>query len=128
MRALTVFGDEKMEIREIPLPRPGPRDVVLRVGAVGFCGTDFHIYEGRANYNTGPSGLSIPTSIEPQILGHEFTGTVAEAGREVRDLAIGDRVVVDQGLNCSSRARKEWCEYCSTGHTHQCREYELDYE
>lgn len=123
MRALAVFGDEKMELRDAPLPQVGPREVVLRVGAVGFCGTDFHIYEGRANYNTDRSGVPIPTSIEPQILGHEFSGTVVERGSEVTDLAVGDRVVVDQGLNCSSRAKLEWCEYCTTGNTHQCREY-----
>jgi threonine dehydrogenase-like Zn-dependent dehydrogenase len=124
MRALAIYGDEKMELREASLQRPGPREVVLKVGAVGFCGTDFHIYEGRANYNTDPSGIPIPTSIEPQILGHEFSGTVIEAGSEVTDLAAGDRVVVDQGLNCSSRAKEQWCEYCLTGNTHQCREYE----
>jgi L-iditol 2-dehydrogenase len=123
MRALAVYGDEKMDLCETAVQPHTAKDVVLRVGAVGFCGTDFHIYEGRANYNTDSSGLPIPTSVEPQILGHEFSGTVVELGSEVADLAVGDRVVVDQGLNCSSRAKLEWCEYCTTGNTHQCREY-----
>ncbi len=123
MRALAVYGSEKMEMREAGRRAPGPREVVIAVGAVGLCGTDFHIYEGRANYHTDASGKPIPTSVESQILGHEFAGTIVEVGSEVRDLKVGDRVAVDQGLNCSSRGRAGWCEYCSTGSSHQCFEY-----
>src|SRR5581483_2041836 len=123
MKALTLCEAKKMEPREIAQPSPGPREVLLRVGAVGLCGTDFHIYEGCANYNADSSGRLIPFSEQPQILGHEFCGTVVETGSEVRDLRPGDRVVVDQGLNCSSYAAAALCEYCATGNTHQCANY-----
>lgn len=123
MQALVVTDAEKIELAEIPQPVIKPPEVLIRVGAVGLCGTDFHIYEGRANYNTDPSGRIIPLSEQPQVLGHEFCGTIIEIGEAVSDLKIGDRVVVDQGLNCSSRGSSEWCEYCVTGNTHQCANY-----
>jgi len=124
MRALTVCAPEKMELREIPTPEVRPREVLIKSGAVGLCGTDFHIYQGHANYNTDASGRLIPFEERPQILGHEFCGVVIDAGAEVKDLKAGDRVVIDQGLNCLSRAETELCEYCATGNSHQCARYE----
>lgn len=124
MRALAVCAPRKMELREIGAPEVGPRDVLVKSGAVGLCGTDFHIYEGHANYNYDAAGRPIPFEDRPQILGHEFCGVVAEVGAEVVDLKAGDRVVVDQGINCLSRARAELCEYCATGNSHQCARYE----
>jgi threonine dehydrogenase-like Zn-dependent dehydrogenase len=126
MQALVLKDAGRMELADIPQPSPLPHEVVVRVGAVGLCGTDFHIYEGSANYNLDAAGRPVPLAEEPQILGHEFCGTIAELGSAVEGLGVGDRVVVDQGLNCSSRRRAaaEWCEYCATGNTHQCADYE----
>lgn len=125
MKALAVYEAAKMELRDIPQPALQPHEVALRVGAVGLCGTDFHIYEGKANYNFDANGRRIPLSEEAQILGHEFCGTIVEAGKDVRDLNVGDRVIADQGLNCSSRglSRNQWCEYCVSGDSHQCLHY-----
>ncbi|HEY7183529.1 MAG TPA: alcohol dehydrogenase catalytic domain-containing protein [Blastocatellia bacterium] len=123
MKALALYAPEKMELREFPGPEVRPRDILIRSGAVGLCGTDFHIYQGHANYNTDDSGRLIPLEESPQILGHEFCGVVVEAGAEVKDLKPGDRVVVDQGINCLSRAEVELCEYCATGSNHQCAKY-----
>jgi len=97
--------------------------VLLRVAAVGLCGTDFHIFNGHGNYHVDPSGRTIPLSESPQVLGHEFVGIVEEAGPAVGDLAVGDRVVVDQGRNCMSVARLPLCEYCATADSHQCATY-----
>lgn len=124
MNALTVSAPEKMELREIATPNAGPREILIKSGAVGLCGTDFHIYQGHANYNYDASGRQIPFEERPQILGHEFCGIVVDVGSEVRDLKVGDRVVVDQGINCLSRAETELCEYCATGNSHQCARYE----
>jgi L-iditol 2-dehydrogenase len=124
MRALAVCAPRKMELREIAAPEVGPLEVLVKSGAVGLCGTDFHIYEGHANYNYDASGRPIPFEERPQILGHEFCGVVVETGAAVTDLKVGDRVVVDQGINCRSRSRAELCEYCATGHSHQCARYE----
>ncbi len=123
MRALAVCLPEKMELREIPAPAIGRREVLIEMGAVGLCGTDFHIYAGQANYNTDANGRQIPFEEQPQILGHEFCGIVVEAGSAVKDLKAGDRVVVDQGINCLSRGETELCEYCATGNSHQCARY-----
>ena len=111
MRVLALCAPEKMEVREMPVPEPRPHEILLKVGAVGLCGTDFHIYEGRANYNSDSSGRLIPLEEQALILGHEFCGTIAEVGSLVKDLKVGDRVAVDQGLNCHSRGLSDLCEY-----------------
>src|SRR6266540_4052296 len=120
MRAAVLHDVARMDVRQVARPEPGPRDVLVRVSAVGLCGTDFHIFEGHANYQTDRRGRPISLRDALQILGHEIAGTVLEVGREVRDLAPGDAGVLDQGLNCSSAAREPKCEYCVTGDSHQC--------
>jgi L-iditol 2-dehydrogenase len=123
MHALTLCAPEKMEMSEVTAPEIGPRQILIRSGSVGLCGTDFHIYMGHANYNTDDAGRLIPLEEAPQILGHEFCGVVVDIASEVKDLKPGDRVVVDQGINCLSRAEAELCEYCATGSNHQCAKY-----
>lgn len=123
MRACVLCDVARMEVRDVACPPVGPRDVLVRVSSVGLCGTDIHIFAGHANYNSDASGKVIPLDVEPQILGHEISGEVVEAGADVRDLRAGDRVVIDQGLNCISVARAERCEYCQTGDSHQCEFY-----
>lgn len=125
MKAALLVEPKHLEIREIPVTKPGPRDVVIEVGAVGICGSDVHLYAGHINWHVDATGRTIPLSESPQILGHEIVGTVVEIGTDVRDLAPGDRVVVDQGINCSSRGRDraDWCEYCRTGFSHHCADY-----
>lgn len=123
MKALALTAPHKLEVREIPKPAPQPNEVLLRVGAVGLCGTDFHIYEGHANYRYDKTGRLVPPEEEPLILGHEFCGIVEEVGSAVKDVTPGDWVVVDQGWNCMSYHRAELCEYCATGDTHQCAHY-----
>ncbi len=123
MRAGVLCDVERMEVREVPAPVGGPHEVIVRVSAVGLCGTDAHIFAGHANYNTDEYGQPIPFHVDPQILGHEISGSIEEVGSAVRDLKPGDRVVVDQGLNCNSLRRETLCEYCRTGDSHQCEFY-----
>lgn len=123
MKALVLTAPQKLEPREVATPELRPHQVLIRVGAVGLCGTDFHIYEGHANYNADATGRLIPLEEQPQIMGHEFCGTVVEVGRAVQDLKPGDRVIADQGLNCLSRNDDPPCEYCVTGDSHQCARY-----
>lgn len=123
MQALAVSAPSRMELTSLPTPAPRPHEVLLQVGAVGLCGTDFHIFEGFANYHSDAHGRLIPLSEQPQILGHEFCGTVVEVGSEVKDLRPGDRVVADQGWNCHSHGETQLCEYCATGNSHQCARY-----
>ena len=123
MRAGVLCGVRHLEVRDVPLPVVAPHEVLVRVSAVGLCGTDAHIFAGDSNYHTDEYGQPIPFDIDPQILGHEISGSIEDVGSEVGDLKPGDRVVIDQGLNCNSLRRDTLCEYCRTGDSHQCEFY-----
>lgn len=123
MKASVLCDVRRLEVRDVPRPIISPYEVLVRTTAVGLCGTDVHIFAGHANYNTNEYGQPIPLTVQPQILGHEISGVVEEVGHAIEDLQPGDRVVIDQGLNCVSRRREVLCEYCVTGHSHQCEFY-----
>ena len=72
-----------VELREVPVPEIGPWDVLLKVGAASVCGSDVH-----QAYATHSWPVNVPVT-----LGHEFGGTIAALGREVRGFGEGDRVV-----------------------------------
>jgi threonine dehydrogenase-like Zn-dependent dehydrogenase len=119
-QVLVLEDVEKFTLRSLPVPVPGDREVLIRVGAVGICGTDLHIFHGLANYCRDSRGLPIPLSLKPQVLGHEFCGWVTAVGSSVRRCKVGDLVTVDQFLSCASLGRPVRCEYCESGDTHQC--------
>jgi len=123
MRAAVLVDVGRIEVRDVPRPSPGPREILVRVQAVGLCGTDLHIFAGHANYNRDERGRPISLAREPQILGHEIAAVVEETGATVRDLRPGDRVVIDQGRSCVSEGRSPACEYCASGDSHQCERY-----
>jgi threonine dehydrogenase-like Zn-dependent dehydrogenase len=123
MRACVLHAVKGLAVRDVPKPAAGPHEVLVRVAAVGLCGTDFHIYGGEANYNTDERGQAVPLEQQPQILGHEICGQVVAVGAGVGDIHEGDRVILDQGLNCISSRRDSKCEYCATGDSHQCEFY-----
>lgn len=85
MTALVNYSREPLsvELREVPLPTIGERDVLLRVGAVSVCGSDLHQWRGSHSWTVN----------YPCVLGHEFAGTVAHAGSGVLNFHEGDRVV-----------------------------------
>ena len=124
MRACAITAPGRLELLEVPSPDLGPYDVRIRPAAVGVCGTDFHIYSGESNFHCDENGRPIPFEQVPQILGHEITGTVIECGKAVTDVAVGARVIIDQGRNCRSERREPACEYCASGHSHQCEFFE----
>ena len=124
MKAAVLQDIEKLVVKEIPEPQMGPHEVMLRVKAVGVCGTDLHIYQGHGNYNLDAQGRRIPLSEQPQVLGHEFSGEIVETGKDVTGLKAGDRILCDQGINCVSRGHEPLCPYCATGDSHQCESYE----
>ncbi|MGA8663524.1 MAG: zinc-dependent alcohol dehydrogenase family protein [Thermoplasmata archaeon] len=85
-------------------PRPGPGEVLIRVGACGVCRTDLHIVDGE-----------LPNPKLPLIPGHEIVGTIEDASSDVQELRIGDRVGVPWlGWTCGE------CHYCSTGRENLC--------
>lgn len=101
MKALVLEEKLRLSLREIELPlEMGPRDVRIRIGRVGICGSDVHYYKhGRI----GPFVVN-----EPMVLGHEAAGTVVAVGSEVKNLAPGDRVCMEPGIpDPTSRASLE---------------------
>ena len=123
MKASVLCDVRRLEVRDVPCPVISPYEVLVKTTAIGLCGTDVHIFAGHANYNTNELDQPIPLTVQPQILGHEISGVVEEVGSAIEDLAPGDRVVIDQGLNCVSRRREVLCAYCATGNSHQCEFY-----
>ena len=123
MRAALLVDAGCIEVRDVPIVPPAAHEILVRVEAVGLCGTDLHIFSGEANYSRDAHGRAIPLAEYPQILGHEIVGVVSEVGASVRSLMPGDRVVIDQGRCCVSEGRTPSCEYCVTGDSHQCADY-----
>jgi len=111
MRVSRLHGIRDLRLEELPAPTPGPGEVLLRVAAVGVCGSDVHYFlEGRI----GDAVVS-----EPLILGHEFSAQVAELGPQphsgrVDGLEIGQLVAVEPGISCGR------CEPCRRGHPNLC--------
>jgi threonine dehydrogenase-like Zn-dependent dehydrogenase len=91
-RSWYVRSPWRMELRENPVPAPGPGQVLLDIGACGICGTDVHVADRAAP--------------EWQMFGHEIAGVVRAVGDGVRRFAAGDRVAVDSTSPCGA------CETC----------------
>lgn len=106
MKAVYLMEPEKTEQREIPVPRPGPLDVLVKMNAVGVCGSDVHYYEHGRIGNCRVE--------EPLILGHECAGVVVETGDQVSSLQEGDRVALEPGIPCRR------CRHCLSGRYNLC--------
>src|SRR5664279_4333050 len=103
MRALTFQAPGRVSIEDRPKPElQDSEDVVLRIDASGVCGSDLHIYHGRLPIEAGFT------------IGHEYVGTVLEAGDAVTRVAVGDRVVGAFLTACGS------CFHCMRGEYHRC--------
>jgi len=97
MRALVYHGARDVRVDNVPDPvLQADDDILLRVTSTAICGSDLHLYRGK-----------VPGMEEGDILGHEFMGVVEEAGRGVRHLRRGDRVVVPFNIACGE------CFFCS---------------
>lgn len=103
MRAAVFEGPEKMSVREVELAPCGDDDIVMKVYACGLCGSDIR------NYKTGLKG-----DVKSQIMGHEFTGTVSEVGKNVTRYKAGDKVAVAPDVSCGE------CWYCKRGLVNLC--------
>lgn len=107
MRAAVLYGPRDLRIVDVPKPEKiGPHEVLVKVGAVGICGSDVHYFK------TGRIGDFVVR--EPMILGHETSGTVVAAGAAVESLRPGDRVALEPGVPCRR------CEHCKTGRYNLC--------
>jgi threonine dehydrogenase-like Zn-dependent dehydrogenase len=104
MRAVCWHGPRDVRVEQVPDPEIlNARDAIVRVTLTAICGSDLHLWNGLN-----------PTMQAGDILGHEFMGEVVEIGRGVRDLRVGDRVVVPFPIACGA------CFFCREGNTALC--------
>ncbi len=105
-----VWQNPRIDLVRSPEPSLKPDQVRLQVAAVGICGSDMHMYEaGGDGYMLYPGYATAPN-----ILGHEFAGRVVEAGRDVRELRVGDLVAVEEIQWCGE------CIACRKGFVNHC--------
>ncbi|HVF05305.1 MAG TPA: zinc-dependent alcohol dehydrogenase [Frankiaceae bacterium] len=92
MKALCWMGITEVSVEKVPDPAIlSPRDAIVQVTSTAICGSDLHLYDGY-----------LPAMRKGDILGHEFMGEVVEVGPEVRNLKVGDRVVVPFPIACGA--------------------------
>ena len=116
MRALRYHGRGDVRLDHIPEPLPGPEDVKIEVSWSGLCGSDLHEYRhGPAAIRTQEHPHPLTGSTLPVVLGHEFSGTIVEIGREVHGHTVGDRVTVEPLL------RDGDCLQCQYGRYNLCQ-------
>jgi threonine dehydrogenase-like Zn-dependent dehydrogenase len=96
MKAVCWYGKHDMRVMDVPEPKIlNSRDAIIKVTTTAICGSDLHPYNGY-----------IPMMKKGDIMGHEFMGEVVELGADVKNLSIGDRVVIPFTISCGS------CFYC----------------
>jgi threonine dehydrogenase-like Zn-dependent dehydrogenase len=96
MRANCWFGKTDLRVEEVDDPKIlNPRDAIVRITSTAICGSDLHLYDGF-----------VPTMEKGDILGHEFMGEIVEVGPGVKNLKVGDRVVVPFPISCGN------CYFC----------------
>jgi S-(hydroxymethyl)glutathione dehydrogenase/alcohol dehydrogenase len=92
----------KLEIDEVQIDNPGPREVLIRTAAAGLCHSDLHFMEGKYPW------------MLPAVLGHESAGVVEKVGDQVTYVQPGDHVITCLSVYCGN------CEFCLTGHLSLC--------
>ena len=97
MKAICWYDKNDVQVEHVPDPTLlNPRDAVIKITCTAICGSDLHLYNGL-----------IPTMKAGDILGHEFMGEVVEVGHTVKNLRVGDRVVVPFPIACGA------CFFCT---------------
>jgi len=97
MKAICWYDKNDVQVEHVPHPTLlNPRDAVIKITCTAICGSDLHLYNGL-----------IPTMKAGDILGHEFMGEVVEVGHAVKNLRVGDRVVVPFPIACGA------CFFCT---------------
>ena len=104
MKATCWMGPQKMEVKEVPDPKIlSQGDAIVKITSTAICGSDLHLYNGY-----------LPMMEPGDIMGHEFMGEIVEVGRNVKNVAVGDRVIVPFPIACGH------CTACESGNTAAC--------
>jgi 2-desacetyl-2-hydroxyethyl bacteriochlorophyllide A dehydrogenase len=103
MKAALYAGMRNLSVEELPLQKINDDEIIIKVGACGVCGTDFHIFNGEA-----------PSKI-PVVIGHEYAGEVVETGKNAVEFNVGDKVVIDPNIYCG------YCSFCREGKINLCK-------
>jgi 2-desacetyl-2-hydroxyethyl bacteriochlorophyllide A dehydrogenase len=106
MKVAVLYGPHDLRLVEKPVPAlTDAKSVLIKVKAVGICGSDVHAYHGK-----------LATVVFPRVIGHEVVGEVVEVGSAVTTIAPGDHVVVDPVVSCGD------CPACRAGRHNICRD------
>jgi threonine 3-dehydrogenase len=109
MRAIAKLSPgEGLQMTEVPVPRPGINDVLIKIKQTSICGTDIHIY----NWDSWAEQTIKP----PMVIGHEFVGTIEEVGANVQGYKKGDLVDGEGHIVCGV------CRNCLAGRRHLCKD------
>ena len=100
---------EGLELRRVPVPTPGPGEVLIKIHKTAICGSDVHIYK----WNPWAAAHVKP----PQTIGHEYVGEIAELGAGVTGLHVGQRVSGEGHITCGR------CRSCHSGDIQLCRDH-----
>ena len=108
MKAVVKYADRDgaTELRDVPLPQPGPGDVLVEVAYVGVCGTDPHMHHNLVKFDFH----------FPFIMGHEFAGTIVALGKDVEGWRLGERVTAETHADYCGQ-----CVLCRTNFYQCCR-------
>lgn len=116
MKAAVYHDKRDLRIEDVPTPRPGPGELLVRVAAVGICGTDAHEYtDGPVQYPIQRRNR-VTGHLGPMIPGHEPAGVVVETGQGVTGFATGDAVASGATTPCGA------CDRCREGRSTICRD------
>lgn len=107
MKAAVLYGKEDVRVEEVPVPSPGPGEVLIRIRSALTCGTDLKVFR---------SGSHARMIKPPALFGHEFAGTIEKVGSGIDGWRAGQRVVAANSAPCRA------CFYCRKGQPNLCED------
>lgn len=113
MKAMVLKAYDELELIELPVPQPGPGEVLCRIKSVAICGSDPKMIHGGYGFANWPPYY-------PFVMGHEWAGQIVQLGEGVSDFAVGDRVAGEAHVGCGK------CDNCKRGHYTVCLNYGKD--
>ncbi|MFC4306993.1 zinc-binding dehydrogenase [Cohnella boryungensis] len=108
MQAIVYHGSRQLTLAELDVPKPGPGEALVRVQAVGVCGSELEGYLGHSSVRKAPL-----------VMGHEFCGVIEGLGPGASGFLIGDRVIANPLVSCGT------CDRCRIGKGNICRQRQI---